>query len=77
MRAAIEAGGEAGPVFSAGMILVDQVPWPVADLRIDHHADPIEALAELWRLWRPQMDDYVTRALNPASAPAYGVPGDL
>ena len=23
-----------------------------------------------------QMDAYVTRALNPASAPSYGVPGD-
>jgi uncharacterized Ntn-hydrolase superfamily protein len=56
--------------------LVDRVPWPVADLRIDHHADPIGELAGLWKLWYPQMDDYVTRALNPRLAPKYGVPGD-
>jgi hypothetical protein len=33
-------------------------------------------LRELWRLYEPQMKDYVTRALDPRSAPAYGVPGD-
>jgi len=76
-RAAIAAGGEEGPVHSAGMKLVDKVPWPVADLRIDwSDDDPIEALARLWALYKPQLDDYVTRALNPAAAPSYGVPGD-
>ena len=41
-----------------------------------HEADPIGELAKLWELWQPQMEAYVTRALNPASAPSYGVPGD-
>jgi hypothetical protein len=27
-------------------------------------------------LWLPQKKDYLTRALQPASAPSYGVPGD-
>jgi uncharacterized Ntn-hydrolase superfamily protein len=73
----LEAGGELGPVHSAGLIMVREVAWPVADLRVDwHDVDPIGELAQLWRLWKPQMDDYVTRALNPASAPSYGVPGD-
>lgn len=77
MRAAINAGGEEGPVHSAGMKIVDRVPWPVADLRIDWTEDePIEALAALWDLYKPQMQDYVTRALDPESAPSYGVPGD-
>ena len=35
MRAALAAGGEAGPVHSAGMQLCREVPWPVADLRVD------------------------------------------
>ena len=34
-------------------------------------------LEGLWRLWLPQMDAYVTRALDPSTAPSYGVPGDL
>ncbi|MBV8568803.1 MAG: DUF1028 domain-containing protein [Methylobacteriaceae bacterium] len=77
MAAAVSAGGEEGPVHSAGMVLVDKVEWPVADLRIDwSDADPIAALAALWQLWRPQMNAYVARALDPAAAPAYGVPGD-
>jgi hypothetical protein len=27
-------------------------------------------------VYRPQLDDYVTRALDPTAAPSYGVPGD-
>ena len=76
MRAGLAAGGEAGPVKSAGMLLVREVAWPVADLRVDWHEEPIDALAALWVLWKPQLDDYVTRALNPAAAPGYGVPGE-
>jgi len=77
MRAAVAAGGEEGPVHSAGMTLVDKVPWAVADLRIDWaDDDPIGALARLWERYKPQLDDYVTRALNPEAAPSYGVPGD-
>ena len=77
MQAALAAGGEAGPVHSAGMLLVREVSWPVADLRVDwHETNPIGGLAKLWELWQPQMEAYVTRALNPATAPAYGVPGD-
>lgn len=77
MRAGRDAGGEAGPVHSAGMKLVDAVTWPVADLRCDWtDDDPIEALARLWDIYRPQLDAYVQRALDPRAAPAYGVPGD-
>lgn len=77
MQAGFAAGGEAGPVHSAGLLLVREVPWPVADLRIDwHDMDPIAALADLWQIYKPHMDDYVTRALDPSQAPGFGVPGD-
>src|SRR5215217_7203431 len=72
----LAAGGEEGPVHSAGLVLVDRVPWYVADLRVDWSDDPIGDLAKLWELWKPQMNDYLTRALNPSAAPGYGVPGD-
>ncbi len=76
MRAGLDAGGEEGPVHSAGLLLVRDVPWPVADLRVDWtEADPVTALTELWALWQPQMDAYVARALDPADAPGFGVPG--
>lgn len=70
------AGGEAGPVHSAGLLIVDRVAWPVTDLRVDWSEDPLPGLESLWRIWKPQADDYVTRALDPRLAPAYGVPGD-
>ncbi|MGB2028993.1 MAG: DUF1028 domain-containing protein, partial [Candidatus Puniceispirillaceae bacterium] len=37
---------------------------------------PIAAVATAWEIYKPQMDDYLTRALNPDSAPKYAVPGD-
>ena len=77
LRAGLAAGGEAGPVHSAGMMLVDKVSWPVADLRCDWTTDcPIEAVSAAWQVYRPQLDAYVQRALDPGAAPSYGVPGD-
>lgn len=77
MRAGLAAGGEAGPIHSAGMMIVDDVSWPVAELRCDWTEDcPIEAIATAWDVYKPQLRDYVTRALDPRSAPSYGVPGD-
>jgi uncharacterized Ntn-hydrolase superfamily protein len=77
MRAGLAAGGEAGPVHSAGMKIVDRVSWPVADLRCDWSGDcPIENIATAWDIYKPQLDAYVQRAMDPREAPSYGVPGD-
>lgn len=76
MRAGLDAGGEMGPVHSAGLLVVREVAWPVADLRVDWSDDPIGDLERLWELWEPQLDAYVSRALDPGAAPSYGVPGD-
>lgn len=77
MHAALAAGGEAGPVHSAGMKIVDKVSWPVADLRCDWTEDcPIENIATAWDVYKPQLDAYIQRALDPREAPSYGVPGD-
>jgi uncharacterized Ntn-hydrolase superfamily protein len=77
LAAAVEAGGEAGPVHSAGLQVVEDVPWPVTDLRVDWHDDPVGELQRLWDVWGPQKRDYRTRGLDPTVAPSYGVPGDL
>ncbi len=77
MHAAIAAGGEAGPVHSAALKIVGDLSWPIVDLRIDWaDDDPLGKLDGLWQAYKPQMQDYVTRALNPTAAPSYGVPGD-
>jgi uncharacterized Ntn-hydrolase superfamily protein len=77
MRAGLAKGGEAGPLHSAGMLLVDQVAWPVAELRCDWTDNcPIENIATAWDIYKPQLDAYVQRAIDPREAPSYGVPGD-
>lgn len=77
MHAAVKAGGEAGPVHSAALKIADTQIWPIVDLRVDWaDDDPIGQLDALWQAYRPQMQDYVTRALNPTAAPSYGVPGN-
>lgn len=77
LRAGLDAGGEAGPVHSAGLLIVREVSWPIVDLRVDWtDDDPVAALTAIWRIYAPQIDDYVRRAVDPADAPSFGVPGD-
>ena len=76
MQAAMAEGGEAGPVHSAAMV-VGELTWPIVNLRVDcADEDPIGQLAQLCAAYRPQMQDYIIRALDPTKAPSYGVPGD-
>ena len=76
LQAGLVAGGEAGPVHSAGLKIADRLDWPLVDLRIDWLDDPIGALATAWDVYRPQMAAYVQRAVNPDQAPSYGVAGE-
>ena len=76
LEAGMQAGGEAGPVHSAAVLVATDVSWPTTNLRVDWDEDPISKLRDLYCVWAPQAVDYVTRALNPNSAPSYGVPGD-
>ena len=77
LEAGLAAGGEEGPVRSAGMVVANREAWPYIDLRVDwSEGDPIADLRAVWQGWAPQMKDYVTRAVNPDASPSYGVPGD-
>ncbi len=76
LEAGVIAGGEAGPVHSAAVLVATDVAWPSTNLRVDWDDDPIAKLREIYAVWAPQAVDYVTRALDPTSAPSYGVPGD-
>jgi uncharacterized Ntn-hydrolase superfamily protein len=74
--AGLTAGGEAGPVHSAGFKIADKLAWPYVDLRVDWSDEPIADLQRVWAVYKPQADAYVQRALQPGEAPSYGVPGD-
>lgn len=76
LGAGLAAGGEAGPVHSGGLMVCHTQPWPIADLRVDWHDDPVAQLKTVWSVYQPQMADYILRADNPEAAPSYGVPGD-
>lgn len=76
LKGAMAAGGEAGPVHSAGMSVVSGHGWRDTDLRVDWHENPITELGKLLEVWMPQRDAYVTRGLDPLVAEGYGVPGD-
>jgi uncharacterized Ntn-hydrolase superfamily protein len=76
LEAGLAAGGEAGPVHSAGLKVADRLDWPLIDLRIDWAEDPIGMLRAAWEVYAPQMAAYVQRAEDPTKAPSYGVPGD-
>lgn len=74
--AGLAAGGEQGPVRSAGLAVVEDAAWRVTDLRVDDADDPAAELTRLLTLWLPQKRDYLVRATDPEAAPSYGVPGD-
>ncbi len=76
LQAGLTAGGEAGPVHSAGLKIADTLDWPLVDLRVDWSQTPIQDLEIAWQIYRPQMAAYVQRATDPTRAPSYGVPGD-
>jgi len=77
LRAGVAAGGEAGPIHSAGLLVVRDVSWPIIDLRVDWaDEDPVAELTSLWERYQPQVEDYIRRALDPAAAPSFSVPGD-
>ena len=75
---ALAAGGEAGPIHSAGLLIVRDVSWPIVDLRVDWaENDPVAALVAAWVVYAPQIEDYVMRAKQPSAAPTFNVADDL
>jgi uncharacterized Ntn-hydrolase superfamily protein len=65
LEAGLAAGGEPIPVRSAHLQVVERESFPLIDLRVDWHDTPIAELRTLWRLYAPQANDYLLRALDP------------
>ena len=76
LEAGLATGGEMGPVHSAGVLVYGEPDWPIVDLRVDWHISPIGELRMVWENYEPQMQAYITRAVDPANSESYGVPGD-
>jgi uncharacterized Ntn-hydrolase superfamily protein len=71
LEAGLAAGGETGDEHAAGLHVADTLDWPVVDLRVDWHDDPIGELRRIWTLYAPQRGAYESRARAPGTAPAF------
>jgi uncharacterized Ntn-hydrolase superfamily protein len=69
LEAGLRAGGENGPVRSAHLLVVERESFPLIDLRVDWHDEPIAELRALWERYAAQTGDYLLRALDPDNAP--------
>ena len=69
LGAGLEAGGELKQVKSAALLIVHEQPFPLVDLRVELDPQPLVALRFLWELYRPQLELYVRRAIDPDSVP--------
>lgn len=79
LEAGMDAGGEAGPVHSAGVKVYSGYAWPIVDLRVDWEPaadNAVPLLSRIWKEYEPQLEAYITRATDPAGSESYGVPGD-
>lgn len=71
LEVGLEAGGETGDEHAAGLHVAETYDWPVVDLRVDWHDDPIGELRRLWNLYAPQRTAFESRARAPGTAPSF------
>ncbi|MCY4451302.1 MAG: DUF1028 domain-containing protein [Immundisolibacterales bacterium] len=69
VEAGLAAGGEPRQVKSAALLVVDDQPFPLVDLRVELDRAPLAELRFLWEVYRPRMEVFVTRAVDPDRVP--------
>jgi uncharacterized Ntn-hydrolase superfamily protein len=72
LEAGLAAGGEQWPLRSAYLKVVETEVFPLIDVRVDEHAEPLTELRRLWELYQPWAREFIVRALDPDRAD--GVP---
>ena len=71
MEAGQEAGGEARdgtPYHSAALIVYGSLPFPLVDLRVDEHPEPLVELRRILGLYSPKIEYFALRASDPEVA---------
>ena len=69
LEAGEAAGGELKQVKSAAVLVVHEQSFPLVDLRVEFDRNPLTELRFLWEVYRPAIDHYVQRAVDPDSIP--------
>lgn len=75
VEAGLAAGGEFMEERGAGIHVSEQHAWPIVDLRVDWHDRPVQELRRIWDNYRPHMQSYVARAIDPSTAPPISLQG--
>jgi uncharacterized Ntn-hydrolase superfamily protein len=65
LEAGRDAGGQHGGQHSAALVLYRAHEYPLVDLRVDEHVEPIGELRRVFDLYRPQIEYYETRPWQP------------
>jgi uncharacterized Ntn-hydrolase superfamily protein len=68
-EAGLTVGGEQAPARSAHLRVMEHHSFPLIDLRVDWHDQPVPELRALWLRYAPQVNEFVTRAIDPDKAP--------
>ncbi len=68
LEAGEAAGGEGNPVTSAVLLVVEREVFPLVDLRVDLHPAAVGELRRIWNAYRPSVEEFVVRAVNPNEA---------
>ena len=69
LEAGEAVGGELRQVKSAALLVVHEQPFALVDLRVEFDRNPLAELRFLWEVYRPQVDYYVQRAVDPDAIP--------
>ncbi|MCC7276065.1 MAG: DUF1028 domain-containing protein, partial [Alphaproteobacteria bacterium] len=65
LEAGRDAGGQHGGQHSAALVVYRSQPYPLVDLRVDEHAEPIGELRRVFDLYRQQIEYYDMRPWQP------------
>ena len=70
LEAGKAAGGQPDGETSSGLYVVDREPYPMVDLRVDLHPEPVVELRRLADAYFPLVDYYNLRPRDPGVPPA-------
>jgi uncharacterized Ntn-hydrolase superfamily protein len=70
LEAGKAAGGQPNGEVSSGLHVVDREPYPMVDLRVDRHPEPVAELRRLADAYFPLVAYYTLRPRDPSVPPA-------
>ncbi|TSA11524.1 MAG: DUF1028 domain-containing protein [Betaproteobacteria bacterium] len=65
IEAGRNAGGQPEGQNSSALLVYDRQPFPIVDLRVELHDEPVGDLRRLWDWYAPMVPYYIERAFSP------------